>query len=400
MHPCPACGKQPMNVFYTVENIPVHSVRLLWSREEALRFPTGRMELAHCPACGFIGNVAFEPALQDYAAEYESTQAYSPTFNAFARRLAEQLVDRYDLRGKEIIEIGCGQGEFLSLLCEIGGNRGAGFDPAYDPARSAITDPARVTVIPDYYSEQYTHHNADFVCCKMTLEHIPNVAEFVATVRRAVGDRPDTVVFFQVPDVDRVLKEAAFWDIYYEHCSYFSLGSIARLFRQEGFEVLDLWRDYGDQYLMIEARPASAPTLPSLPQENDLEAIAREVERFPQRVAAQLDFWRATLDRAPRGGQKVILWGSGSKGVAFLTTLGIFDAIEYTVDINPNKHGTFMAATGQAVVAPSAMQEYRPDLVILMNPLYYQEVQETLAQMGLHPRMLSVGEETGHGSPS
>ena len=150
---CPACGADQMKIFYTVENIPVHSVRLLKSREEALNFKTGKMDLAHCPVCGFICNLSYDPDLQDYSAEYESTQAYSATFNAFAARLAQQLIDRFDLRHKNIIEIGCGQGEFISLLCELGQNQGIGFDPAYDPARSAVTHPEQVTIIPDYYSE-------------------------------------------------------------------------------------------------------------------------------------------------------------------------------------------------------------------------------------------------------
>jgi hypothetical protein len=62
----------------------------------------------------------------------------------------------------------------------------------------------------------------------MTLEHIAPTGDFVGAVRRAVGDDPQTVVFFQVPDVIRILKEQAFWDIYYEHCNYFSAGSLAR----------------------------------------------------------------------------------------------------------------------------------------------------------------------------
>jgi len=56
-----------------------------------------------------------------------------------------------------------------------------------------------------------------------------------------------------------------------------------------------------------------------------------------------------------------------------------------------------MAGTGQKVVSPQFMAAYRPDLVILMNPLYRQEVQASLAQMGLAPQILSVGESGANG---
>jgi hypothetical protein len=69
--------------------------------------------------------------LNEYSNEYNPTQSYSATFNVFHRHLAQQLIDRYDLHHKHIIEIGCGQGEFLTLLCELGENQGVGFDPAY-----------------------------------------------------------------------------------------------------------------------------------------------------------------------------------------------------------------------------------------------------------------------------
>ena len=39
--------------------------------------------------------------------------------------------------------------------------------------------------------------------------------------------------------------------------SYFSLGSLARLFRASGFDVLQLERGFDDQYLTIDARLAT-----------------------------------------------------------------------------------------------------------------------------------------------
>jgi hypothetical protein len=94
----------------------------------------------------------------------------------------------------------------------------------------------------------------------MTLEHIAPTGDFVGTLRRAIGDRTGTLVFFQVPDTTRILADCAFEDIYYEHCSYFSPGSLARLFRHAGFEVLALSTEYQDQYLTIDL-PAGSTTV-------------------------------------------------------------------------------------------------------------------------------------------
>ncbi len=392
-NPCPACGAENLSRFYSEKNIPVHSVQLIRSRDEAVKFPTGQIDLAHCPVCGFICNLSYQPELQDYSAEYESTQAYSSTFNSFAYRLAQHLIERYELQNKKIIEIGCGQGEFLSLLCQLGGNYGTGFDPAYNPTRSAVQANHRLEIIPDYYSEKYSSYQADFFCCKMTLEHIRDVADFIAMVRRSIGDQKNTTVFFQVPAIERVLKEVAFWDIYYEHCSYFSMGSLSRLFRSQGFEVREVWRDYSNQYLMIDSQPGENRLASSaLSWENDLEKLAGEVATFAARVPEILDTWKRIIQNAYQQDQKVVLWGSGSKGVAFLTTLDLCGEVEYTVDINPNKHGTYMAGTGQKIVSPDFLMEYQPDLIILMNPIYRREVQEELNKRGLSARIVGVGE--------
>jgi SAM-dependent methyltransferase len=388
---CPACNTSNIDLFYEKNHAPVHSVLLLSSQEEAITYPTGTIRLGFCQACGFIFNTAFDPGLQhEYAERYEETQGYSPTFNAFATRLAERLIERYDLHNKDIVEIGCGKGEFLTRLCQMGNNRGIGIDPSYVRTRSLSQQDERVAFVTEFYSDAHATYPCDFLVCKMTLEHIPNTAEFVGTVARSLRDKPDTMVFFQIPNATRVMADVAFWDIYYEHCSYFSPGSLARLFRSQGFDVLDLWTDYDDQYLMIEARIASGQdrTFPVL--ENDLATLAALVRAFPEKFRQKADTWQSIIQRVQTSNQRAVLWGSGSKGVAFLTTLGLYEGIQYTVDINPHKHGTYMAGTGQQIVAPAFLTEYQPDLVIVMNPVYTAEIRHDLESRGLSPELLAV----------
>jgi hypothetical protein len=382
-----------MTVFYDVAGVPVHSVLLMPTREEALGYPTGDIKLAFCRRCGFIWNSVFDPAVHEYSARYEETQGFSSTFTAFHKALAQRLVEQYDLHGKTLIEIGCGKGEFLAMLCEMGDNRGIGFDPAYISDRNTSSAKDRMTFITDLYSEKYSHYHGDFVCCKMTLEHILDTAEFMRTVRRSIGERLDTIVFFQIPDVTRILHERAFWDIYYEHCSYFSQGSLARLFRSCGFDVVDLGTEYDGQYLMIEARPGTGTGRPPLRQENDLAELERLVAEFTNAIAETTSLWKNRLAEINRKGQRAVLWGAGSKGVAFLTKLNIRDEVKYCVDINPYKHGTFMAGTGQEIVSPEFLKEYRPDIVIIMNPIYCAEIQADLHKLGLDPELVPIFQE-------
>jgi SAM-dependent methyltransferase len=385
---CYNCGATGLRLFYSVDAVPAHSVLLMDSREEAVGYPRGRIDLGFCPSCGFISNLSFDPALNEYSSRYEETQGFSPTFNAFHRRLADDLIHRYGLHHKDVLEIGCGKGEFLALLCEGGANRGVGFDPSFVADRAPVPAAGSVRFIQDFYSEKYSDYKADFVCCKMTLEHIPDTSSFVATLRRSIGGRLNTTVFFQIPEVTRILDELAFWDVYYEHCSYFSESSLGTLFARNGFEVVRQWVDYGDQYLMIEARPL--PEGQSSAFAPSPEEIQPRVERFAAECRRQIASWRRAIAEWRSTGRRIVLWGGGSKAVAFLTTIGIGEEIPYAVDINPHKHGTFLAGSGQEIVAPDFLDQYRPDVVVLMNPMYRDEVSRSLATMRLAPELITV----------
>jgi hypothetical protein len=190
-----------------------------------------------------------------------------------------------------------------------------------------------------------------------------------------------------------VLQDVAFWDVYYEHCSYFTKASLTHLFSNSGFDVLDVFTDYDDQYLMIEARPATSAGA-GRTITTDVTEIREQVNYFAETVVERLRGWRDLLSNWHTKGKKVVIWGSGSKGVAFLTTLKISSEISYAVDINPHKHGTFMAGTGHEIVGPDFLRRYRPDMVIVMNPVYRDEIQYDLNRLGVVAELVMVDQPT------
>lgn len=385
---CPGCGGQGCKPFYAVAAIPTNSCTLISNRDDALAVPTGDLELRFCPACGFIFNGLWRPDATVYGKGYEETQAYSQTFNNFNHSIAELLVERYALHGKRILEIGCGKGEFLAAICEMGGNDGLGFDPGFVAGRFDRLKNGRVEVVAEYFGENTRVDPGDLICCKMTLEHISDAGSFVRTIRRMIGQR-DTPVFFQIPDAGRILDEHAFWDIYYEHCSYFTSSSLEHLFVEAGFAVDEIWTGYGEQYLMIRASPAPPSAVPRRPSTAPAH-LGERVERFAATVTAIREDWSRRLREYKAAGRKVVLWGSGSKAVSFLTTLGITDEVAFVADINPHRHGCYLPRSGHLIVSPQTVAREAPDVVIVMNPLYRDEVRADLGALGCHPTLLTL----------
>jgi len=406
---CPSCGAE-MEAFYTFENVPTNSCILMETEEEAKAYPRGDIVLGHCKSCGFIRNLTFVPELTEYSGKYEETQGYSATFQRFHDGLATDLVDRYKLHNKTVLEIGCGKGEFLAMLCKLGPNKGLGFDPGYDQDRNVLQGISDVKIIKDFYSPDYSEHQADFVCCKMTLEHIKDTGDFVGLSRQALEENESSVYYLQVPESLRILKDCAFEDIYYEHCSYFTPGSLARLFRSKGLNVLQLYTQYDGQYLAIEAAldmtAADAGSENSaLPVENDLELISDMVESFSERCDAKIVKWQEKLKKLAERGS-VVLWGSGSKAVAFLSMVDRDNVVDRVVDINPYRQGHFMPGTGQPIIAPAALcadklegaskdesvekHTQQPVAVIIMNPVYSKEITAELESLGVCAEVLAL----------
>lgn len=380
---CRVCTSHNTTDFLAIRNVPVHC-NLLWpSESEAKNAPRGDLRLSFCNDCGHIYNTAFDPALMEYTQAYENSLHFSPSFQQFAEGLASRLIQQYDLRGKDVIDIGCGKGDFLKLICALGKNRGVGFDPSYVP--DDADQSANVKFVQEFYSEKHKTYSADFASCRHVLEHIQYPVNFVETIGSSIGDRK-TVLYVEVPNVLYTLRDSGIWDLIYEHCSYFSPGSISTLFRQTGFSVLNVTEEYGKQFLGLEA--VRGKTESPGRDIGDLPGLAGLVRNFGETYRSKVTFWKDTFASLNKSGNTAVVWGGGSKGVTFLNTVPTEGAVYYMVDINPRKQGMYVAGTGQKVVSPAFLRSIDPDTVIVMNPIYVEEIRTTLAGLGLSPRLL------------
>jgi hypothetical protein len=332
----------------------------------------GRLEVVACLNCGFVFNATFDGSLMSYGAGYESDQSYSPSFTSHVEKLLRDLLDKKNVRDTQIVEIGCGKGDFLrSLVGEPGsGNTGCGFDPSYVGPDSDMD--GRLRFVRSFYSEEHVSIRGDVAICRHIIEHVPNPVALLARIGRSSSNAR---VFMETKDVEWVLNNAVIWDFFYEYCSYFSTRSIATAFHRAGFGNVTTEHIFGDQYLWVEATELAFDAATTLPTAGPIEQLALG---YARRESEMLARWSDTLHELAKLGP-VALWGAGAKGVTFTSLFDPqADCLECVVDLNPAKQGRFIAASAHPIVAPAELKSLGVRNVILLNPNYQIEIEEFL----------------------
>lgn len=380
---CVVCGSGDVSHLMDIAEVPVYCNVLMPSSEQALKAPRGEISLQFCNECGHVYNAAFDSSVMQYDVDYDNSLHFSDRFNEYAEALATRLVDSYELKNKDIVEIGCGKGDFLLAICNAGENRGYGFDRSYDPAKVKDGLPSsNVTFYQDFYDYNYSDLPVDFVCCRHVLEHIQEPTAFLKGLRSMLVGKNEPALYFEVPNALFTLESLGIWDLIYEHCSYFTERSLVRSFEAAGFDVLATGTSFGGQYLHIEARASEETSVRRFPVQQSMAELKSLASAFEQSYRSTVDTWSAKLASLTDG--RSVVWGGGSKGVTFLNVLRSVAGIECLVDVNPNKQGRFVPVTGQEVVSPARLSQYRPTNVIVMNEIYLEEINDAVKSMGLH----------------
>lgn len=385
---CPVCGETKLREILDREQVPLFCNVLCTSRRKALQAERGRLRLLFCPTCGMIHNACFEPERMTYRGNYENAQHYSPKFQQYLQDLANRLVEGCDIRDKTVVDIGCGDARLLTLICEAGRNRGRGFDPA--APIDCCSEKGDIEIVRQLYSEEALTQSPDFICCRHVLEHIPKAYEFLSSVRRTLQSTDESRVYFEVPNTLYAIRDFAVWEFLYEHVHYFCEPSLAALFERCGFEVLSIEELFGGQFLGVIAAPTDHKQKRWNADQVLFQLADSLVGLFESHYLRTVELWTTTLRQLFAQGKEVVIWGAGTKGVMFLNGVPAAESIRYAVDVNPRKQGCFVTGSGQEIVPPAKISTLSPDVVLVMNPIYEQEIRTELAKVRSEAKVLVV----------
>lgn len=380
---CPACGSPRGELIVELPPLPVH-VGLLWPTPDAARgCPKGRFSLAVCHECAYVWNTDFQVDELHYEQDYDNALHHSPKFAAWEQDLAAGLVERHDLHGRRIAEIGCGDGRFLALLSSLGQNTGVGFEPGHNEARqSELAAGADVEIHAEFAdADRLREVGADLVVARHVLEHVPTPADFLESIRAGVG--PDAGVYVEVPNFAWALERGAFEDLMYEHCGYYTPATLAHLLSRTGFGQVEASGTFDDLFAAATASADGSPSTAAI-DPSIVEEIRRGAADLRQRISRLED----ELAERRGAGQRLAAWGGGARAVGLMNLVTTSDAISKVVDVNPRKQGTFVTGSGHPIVAPENLQDDPPDTILVVNPVYRNEIADMLQRLGVESELI------------
>jgi len=333
---------------FRAEGLPVLQNRMFRSKSEALSSPTGDVVLIQDEKTGLIHNAAFDPSKLIYDHDYQNEQAYSLIFKRHLDDVAE-IIARH-LKGKRLIEVGCGKGYFLECL------QGRGFDiTGIDPAYEGVNP----RVVKASFQKELGLSGQGIIL-RHVLEHIPNPVVFLNEIANANGG--EGTIYIEVPSFDWIADHRAWFDLFYEHANYFRPSDFFRIFGK----VYESGLIFGKQYFYVLADLASLRT----PARDNTDQ-AELPKDFLAGIDRAVDLIRNTPHR------KHVVWGGASKGAIFSIYLGrVGITPDQVIDINPAKQGRYLAVSGLKVLAPDeALPLLSPgDNIFVMNSNYLNEI--------------------------
>ena len=218
----------------------------------------------------------------------------------------------------------------------------------------------------------------------MTLEHIADPCAFLNTIALHSKITSDLVIL--VPAQERIFAQAAFWDIYYEHCNYFSQQSLALAVTKAGYEIASIESCFSEQYLMLIAHKSisaidSASQIQiehNLRHQVDAKTIAKKLQTAIEDYGSRLK------------GQSILIWGAASKAVGLLHAIPELQARVSLVDINPNKWGSYLPGTELKIHEPKDLSGSRFQQILIANSIYSDEILQTLSTLDIRGEIIAL----------
>lgn len=345
------------------------------------------LEVCQCSGCGLV-QLSNDPV--PYYKEVIRAASFSEEMKDFRRKQFSSFVQKFSLKGKKVIEIGCGRGEYLSIM-QQSGVEAYGLEYSEESVMKCVKNGLKVSKgFIEKSTDRLNDAPFDAFFILNFLEHLPEPNSTLRGVYNNLTD--DAIGLVEVPNFDMILEKNLFSEFMTDHLFYFTKETLSSTLRQNGFEIIEckeVWYDY-----IISATVKKKKSIPPhpcpLPQgERELYSPPLmggdegEGERYFQAKRLNISHfyeYQAKLKNEIEEyirrfkDKKVAIWGAGHQALAIISLINLVGKIKYVVDSAAFKQGKYTPATHIPIVSPDALDSDPVDAVIVMAAGYSDEV--------------------------
>ncbi len=305
--------------------------------------------VCQCSGCGLV-QLNSKPV--SYYKQVIRAAGISQEMKEFRKKQLSSFIQKFSLKKKKIIEIGCGNGEYLSIMKQLDVDA---YGLEYSGSAVAHCNRSGLSVSKGFIqnsSYKLKHAPFDAFFTLNFLEHLPSPNLFLRGVYNNLKD--NAVGLVEVPNFDMILRKKLFSEFMRDHLFYFNKETLNSVFSLNGFEVIDskvIWHEY---------------------------IISAVVRKRTKLDISDFSKYQAMLKNELYGYvrkfKKVAIWGAGHQALAVISLANLSGKIKYVVDSATFKQGKFTPVTHIKIVSPDALDQDTVDAIIVMAASYSDEV--------------------------
>ena len=314
------------------------------------------LEIHQCSGCGLV-QLSNKPV--PYYKEVIRASAFSGEMREFRLKQFRKFVEDYDLSGKKVIEIGCGKGEYLSLMKKAG-CAVHGVEYSDVSVKHCVENDLNVNKF--YIDTEFDRLRSapyDAFFTMNFFEHVPRPNQALRALHNNLTD--DGIGLIEVPNFDMMLKNNLFSEFVNDHLLYFTEETLASTLRMNGFEIVECKKIWYNYIISVVVRKRKRLDLSGF--EHQRKKIAKELHEY---ISCY-------------GQDKVAIYGAGHQALAVIAMADIGSHIAYVVDDAPFKQGKYTPATHIPIVSTEWLKTKPVDAIIVMAASYSDEVAAKLS---------------------
>lgn len=310
-----------------------------------------KLSVYQCQSCGLV-QLTDKPV--NYYKQVIRAVGLSKEMQSFRQKQFKNFVTKYKLSNKNILEVGCGFGEYLSIMNRLNIDAyGIEYSQkAVNYCKSLGLKVSKQFVEKENYKIKDAPFNAFFIMSY--LEHIPNINSFLRGINNNLTD--GAIGLIEVPNFDMILNKKIFSEFILDHLFYFTKDTLKNALNINGFDVLEckpIWHNY------------------------ILSAVVKKREKFDLTVfnkqqailSMQLHQYINNFDK-----KTVAIWGAGHQALALISLSKIQNKINFIVDSASFKQNKFSPATHIPIYSPDILKTEMVKAIIIMAGSYSDEI--------------------------